>query len=54
MQYFFEILGQTILEGAGAVIKKLFGRPASRSGITETWIGLLILVAVIAIISMFF
>jgi hypothetical protein len=36
MQYVFEIIGQAFLEGLGALIKKLFGRPVSESGVAET------------------
>jgi hypothetical protein len=49
MQYVFEIIGQAFLQGLGALIKKLLGRPVSEPGIAETWIGLLVVAAVIAI-----
>jgi hypothetical protein len=50
MQYVFELIADVILAGTGALIKKLFGLPLSESGISETWIGILVVAAVIAII----
>jgi hypothetical protein len=50
MQFLFELIGEVFLAGLGTLIKRLFGRPVSESGISETWIGLLVVAAVIAII----
>jgi hypothetical protein len=50
MQILFEIIFQTILGGLGALIKKLFGRPISSSGISEMWIGLSVVIAVLVIV----
>jgi hypothetical protein len=50
MQILFEIIFQTILGGLGALIKKLFGRPISSSGISEMWIGLSVVVAVLVVV----
>jgi hypothetical protein len=52
MQHLFELIGEVILTGLGASIKKLFGRPLSESGISETWIGVLVVAAVIAILTL--
>jgi hypothetical protein len=52
MQFLLEIIGETILGGLGALIKKLFGRPRSASGISEMWIGTVAVVALIAIVIM--
>jgi hypothetical protein len=52
MQFLFEFVAGTMLVGLGALIKKLFGRPQSESGISEMWIGALVVVAVIAIVIM--
>ena len=46
----FRVIMETILGGLGALIKKLFGRPLSTSGISEMWIGTLVAVTVIVII----
>jgi hypothetical protein len=50
VQYLFELIGELFLTGLGALTKKLFGRQISESGISETWIGVLVVAAVIAII----
>jgi len=50
MQYLFELVGELFLTGLGALIKRLFGRPISESGTSETWIGVLVVAAVIAIL----
>jgi hypothetical protein len=50
MQVVFEVIFQTIFGGIGALIKKLFGRPISPSGITETYIGAAVCVAALVII----
>jgi hypothetical protein len=52
MQHLFELIGEVILTGLGASIKKLFARPLSESGISETWIGVLVVAAVIAILTL--
>jgi hypothetical protein len=52
MQFLLETIGETILGGLGALIKKLLGRPRSESGISEMWIGTIVVVALIAIIIM--
>ena len=50
MQIVFEFIVQTIFAGLGALVKKLFGRPLSASGISETWIGASIIVAALVIV----
>ena len=50
MQVVFEVIFQTIFGGIGALIKKLFGRPISQSGITETYIGAAVCVAALVIV----
>ena len=50
MQFVFELVFQTIFGGIGALIKKLFGRPISQSGITETYIGAAVCVAAVVIV----
>jgi hypothetical protein len=50
MQFLFEVVAQAFLGGIGALIKKLLGRPLSESGISEMWIGTLVVVTVIAIV----
>ena len=50
MQFVFELIFQTIFGGIGALIKKLFGRPMSQSGVSETWIGASVCVAALVII----
>ena len=50
MQYVFEVIADVILAGTGALIKKLFGMPLSESGISETWIGVGVLAAIIVIV----
>ena len=50
MQFLLEFIVQTIFEGLGALIKRLFGRPPSKSGISEMWIGALVIVVVIVIV----
>ena len=50
MQFLFEFIMETVLGGLGALIKKLFGRPLSTSGISEMWIGTLAAVTVVVII----
>jgi hypothetical protein len=50
MQYVFELIADVILAGTGALIKKLFGMPLSESGISETWIGVGVLAAIIVIV----
>jgi hypothetical protein len=52
LQFLFEFVAETILAGLGALIKKLFGRPLSESGISEMWIGTLVVVAAIVIVIM--
>ena len=49
MQYVIELIADVILAGTGALIKKLFGLPLSESGISETWIGVGVLAAIIVI-----
>jgi hypothetical protein len=49
MQYVFELIADVILAGTGALIKKLFGLPLSESGISETWVGVGVLAAIIVI-----
>jgi hypothetical protein len=50
MQILFEFIVQTIFQGLGVLIKRLFGRPPSTSGISETWIGASVLLAVIVVV----
>ena len=50
MQFLFEIVAQEFLGRIGALIKKVFGLPRSASGISEMWIGTLVVVAVIVIV----
>jgi hypothetical protein len=50
MQILFDFIVQTIFEGLGAMIKRLFGRPRSTSGISEIWIGASVVVAVVVIV----
>ena len=45
-----EFILDTIIVGLGTLVKKLFGRPRSESGISEMWIGSLVLVAVVVIV----
>jgi hypothetical protein len=52
MQFLLEFIAQTTFGGLGALIKKLFGRPQSASGISEMWIGTSVVVALIAIVIM--
>jgi hypothetical protein len=52
MQFLLEAIAQTFLGGLGALIKKLFGRPRSASGISEMWIGTLVAGIVIVIVIM--
>ncbi len=47
MLFLIEIIAQAFLGGIGALIKKLFGRPLSESGISEMWIGTLVVVTVV-------
>ncbi len=49
MQFLFEFIVQAVFGGLGALIKKLFGRPRSESGISEMWIGASIVVAVLIV-----
>ena len=51
MQYVFELIADVILAGSGALTKKLFGMPLSNSGISEMWIGVGILAAIVAIVA---
>jgi len=48
--YVFELIADVILAGTGALIKKFFGVPLSESGISETWIGVGVLAAIIVIV----
>ena len=50
MQILFEFIVQTIFQGLGTLIKRLFGRPPSTSGISETWIGASVLLAAVVIV----
>jgi hypothetical protein len=50
MQFLFEFIMQVTFGGLGALVKKLFGKPQSKSGISEMWIGSLVVVAVIVIV----
>jgi len=50
MHFVLEFIFQTIFGGIGALIKKLFGRPISQSGVSETWIGASVCVAVLVIV----
>jgi hypothetical protein len=50
MQILWEFIVQTIFQGLGTLIKRLFGRPRSTSGISETWIGASVVVAVVVIV----
>jgi hypothetical protein len=52
MQSLFELIGEVFLAGLGALMKRVFGRPLSESGISETWIGVLVVAAVIAILTL--
>jgi hypothetical protein len=50
MQFLFTVITDVILEGLGALVKKLVGKPRSESGVSEMWIGVSVVVvaAVIA------
>ena len=50
MQLFLEIIVQTVFHGLGTVVKKLFGRRPSASGISEIWIGASILAATLVVV----
>jgi len=52
MQSLFELIGEVFLAGLGALMKRVFGRPLSESGISEAWIGVLVVAAVIAILTL--
>ncbi len=52
MQFLFEIVADAFLGGIGALIKKLFGRPRSKSGVSEMWIGASVVVALIIVVIM--
>ena len=52
MQSLFELIGEVFLAGLGALMKRVFGRPLRESGISETWIGVLVVAAVIAILTL--
>jgi hypothetical protein len=50
MQSLFELIGEVFLAGLGALMKRVFGRPISESGISETWIGVVVVTAAVAIL----
>jgi hypothetical protein len=50
MHFISELIFQTIFGGIGALIKKLFGRPISQSGITETYIGAAVCLAALVLV----
>ena len=52
MQFLFEFVADVLLGGIGALVKKLFGRPRSESGVGEMWIGAFVAVAVIVVVFM--
>ena len=49
MQFLFTIITDVLLEGLGALVKKLFGKPRSESGVSEMWIGISVVVVVAVI-----
>jgi hypothetical protein len=50
MQLIFEIIVQTVVQGLGTMVKKLFGGRPSASGISEIWIGASILTATLVVV----